>query len=63
MIDDMDLAAEHVAFENESRVREAAGRSASIPAGAPGVCDECGEESKRLVHGRCAPCREELGEI
>ena len=30
----------------------------AVPAGAPGICDECGDESLRLVAGRCAPCRE-----
>lgn len=29
-----------------------------IPVGVPGDCKECGEHSPRLVHGRCAPCRE-----
>lgn len=29
-----------------------------IPVGAPGVCVECGEETARIVLGRCAPCRE-----
>ena len=29
-----------------------------IPIGEPGICRECLEESKRLVGGRCAPCRD-----
>lgn len=29
-----------------------------IPVGVPGECEECGGDSQRLVHGRCAPCRE-----
>lgn len=29
-----------------------------IPLGAPGVCDECGDDMPRLVNGRCAPCRD-----
>jgi hypothetical protein len=29
-----------------------------VPAGVAGVCDECGDDSPRLVGGRCAPCRE-----
>ncbi len=29
-----------------------------IAVGAPGVCDECGDDSPRLVRGRCAPCRD-----
>lgn len=27
--------------------------------GVEGECNECGYESPRLVHGRCAPCRDE----
>lgn len=26
--------------------------------GEPGECQRCGEESKRLVSGNCAPCRD-----
>ncbi len=29
-----------------------------IPAGVAGICDDCGEDSRRLVGGLCAPCRE-----
>lgn len=29
-----------------------------VPAGEPGECEQCGEDSKRLVVGRCAPCRD-----
>ncbi len=29
-----------------------------VPVGEPGECDECGEDSPRLVDGRCAPCRD-----
>ena len=31
---------------------------APVAEGEPGECDECGEESPRLVVGRCAPCRD-----
>lgn len=24
----------------------------------PGICEECGDETPRLVEGKCAPCRE-----
>ena len=30
----------------------------AVPAGEPGECEQCGDESKRLVGGRCAPCRD-----
>ncbi|KQN27385.1 hypothetical protein ASF00_13820 [Sphingomonas sp. Leaf34] len=29
-----------------------------IPTGVPGECRECGDDSPRLVMGRCARCRE-----
>ncbi|MEN2746446.1 conjugal transfer protein TraR [Sphingomonas sp. T9W2] len=29
-----------------------------VPAGEPGECQQCGEDSKRLIGGRCAPCRD-----
>lgn len=29
--------------------------------GVPGDCELCGEESKRLVHGACARCRDRRG--
>jgi hypothetical protein len=32
--------------------------AARVPVGAPGECDDCGDNSPRLVHGRCAPCRD-----
>ena len=32
----------------------------TMDAGTPGECLECGEKSKRLVGGICAPCRDLL---
>ena len=29
-----------------------------VPAGEPGECRQCGGDSKRLVGGQCAPCRD-----
>ncbi len=29
-----------------------------IAVGVPGECENCGYDSKRLVRGRCAPCRD-----
>ncbi|QRY97100.1 conjugal transfer protein TraR [Sphingomonas paucimobilis] len=29
-----------------------------MPEGVAGECDDCGRYSKRLVGGRCAPCRD-----
>ena len=35
----------------------AAARKPLVP-GEPGECQRCGEESRRLVGGYCAPCRD-----
>lgn len=32
--------------------------SKPLEAGEAGECDRCGEESKRLIRGACAPCRD-----
>ena len=31
---------------------------AGFEAWVPGKCEECGDETLRLVEGKCAPCRE-----
>ena len=33
-------------------------KAAGMPEGVAGECAECGEESQRLIMGRCAPCRD-----
>lgn len=39
---------------------EAVRRAAyQIPAGAPGVCEQCGYPKPRLIGGNCARCRDE----
>ena len=56
MADDVDRAG---AIEAEHLARGLAGIDRSpLPAGAPGECDECGENMPRLVGGRCAFCRD-----
>lgn len=57
MPDDIDRQQEITQLENDAAIRRA---SRPIPKGEPGVCKECGEESPRLVVGRCAPCRDWL---
>lgn len=56
MADIADAAAERVDAYHELALR----RVLSIPvaAGEPGECSECGEDSPRLVGGRCARCRD-----
>ena len=29
-----------------------------VPVGVPGECEHCGDDSLRLVAGRCSPCRD-----
>jgi hypothetical protein len=55
VIDQMDDRNER--FE-DARILAARARAASIPLGAPGDCELCGEWSGRLVNGACAPCRD-----
>lgn len=55
MADVVDMASE---IEGEHLARGIAAARAPIAVGAPGVCDDCGDEMPRLVGGRCAPCRD-----
>jgi hypothetical protein len=55
MADIADMAADITAQQTERAI--AAARQ-PIPVGEPGECNECGEDMPRLVHGRCAPCRD-----
>ena len=57
-MDEVDVAQEHLAAEEEVRNIEASRRASSIPKGVPGECDFCGEWSGRLIGGACAPCRD-----
>lgn len=62
----MDLADEAGSLiEMLQQQREASIRreAAAIPAGNPGICDECGDEMGRLVLGVCAPCRDDLEKL
>lgn len=49
-----------IAQRNNEVWQEAAIRAAivTVPAGVPGRCGECGDETLRLIDGLCAPCRE-----
>ena len=55
MADEMDFAAE---LEEEHLARSISAARQPVPVGEPGECEECGYDSKRLVKGRCAPCRD-----
>ena len=55
MADDVGLA---TAIADADLARSIQVARAPVPAGVPGVCDQCGDDSPRLVGGRCAPCRD-----
>ena len=62
MTDIIDVANEYAAIETESSLAAVRRAAAAIPAGEPGECEECGEESPRLVERLCARCRERIAE-
>ena len=55
MADQMDMAADITALHFDISLRAA---RQPIAVGVAGECETCGEDSKRLVGGRCAPCRD-----
>ncbi len=55
MGDAVDMAVE---IQDEHLARGIARARQPIPAGVPGECEQCFEESPRLVDGRCAFCRD-----
>lgn len=58
-MDDLDLVEERLQRENDTLISDVRKQATRIPAGEPGECQICGEFSKRLVRGNCAPCRDE----
>ena len=56
MADEIDVAADRIEAFRSDALRRAL--STPVLAGEPGECIECREHSKRLVGGRCAPCRD-----
>lgn len=62
MPDIIDIANDYAAIEAESSLAMVRRAAAAIPAGEPGECEECGEESPRLVERLCARCRERIAE-
>lgn len=55
MADAVDFATDLVADHLDKSISAA---RASVPAGQPGECEECGETMPRLVRGRCGFCRD-----
>jgi hypothetical protein len=56
--DEADLTSDRMEVEMSARLAELHRTAVSIPAGYPGECERCGEESPRLVDGVCARCRD-----
>lgn len=57
-MDDIDRAQEREDIARAAAISQAA---KELPAGEPGECDFCGEQSLRLVKRACARCRDEYG--
>lgn len=60
MPDPVDIAQTGIEITRDiglSRIRQ---RVSEMPVGEAGECTKCGEYSKRLVTGICAPCRDFL---
>lgn len=60
MADPADRAQQETeAYEEAQRLKRLE-KPYQIPAGKPGECNECGEDSPCLVDGMCARCRDKL---
>ena len=57
-MDDADRADDRIENAKADGISEASRAVAAMPVGEPGECSGCGEISKRLVGGYCAPCRD-----
>ena len=58
MADEVDRSEEIERVHREAHIKDVLNAASKIPKGEPGECKYCGEESKRLVRGVCAPCRD-----
>lgn len=59
-IDETNEREQHLLDRNVQKIREDA---ANMPAGSPGECDKCGNETQRIVDGLCCPCRDALARL
>lgn len=58
MADEVDISNDFYQRIEERNILGIRAAASEIPAGVEGECIECGLESKRLVNGMCAPCRD-----
>jgi hypothetical protein len=61
MTDEVDLANINAEMIADALIATTRRLAAQMPVGKPGTCRKCGEHSKRLVKGNCAPCRDRFG--
>ena len=57
-MDEIDYSTAVQQSTEEKAIAAAMKAASEIPEGNAGECIECGEESKRIVHGKCSPCRD-----
>lgn len=62
-MDDVDNANEFFQEAHSKNIATIRTQAAKIPAGISGECYQCGEESKRLIKGACATCRDKYNLI
>lgn len=60
MADDADRAGLDMEMLEARRIAAIRHRAGTIAPGVSGECDQCGEDSPRLVGGCCARCRDRL---
>lgn len=60
MADLADRADSEAPPTTEAEIARLRALAAAMPAGRAGECACCGGESKRLIGGMCAPCRDDL---
>lgn len=60
MADEADKTSERMEVQKAADIAETRRKAAEIPKGKPGECERCGEPSRRLVGGVCAPCRDKF---
>lgn len=58
MADIIDMTNDREEGVVDAAIAEISRLAAQFPAGVPGECERCGEDSPRLVGGACARCRD-----
>ena len=57
-MDEIDYSTAVQQSTEEKAIAAIRAKAAEMPEGIEAECTECGEESKRIVNGKCAPCRD-----